>query len=305
MTQKKIILVTGATGRQGGSVAKTLLQTDQYTVRVLTRNPLSPAAIALQNAGAELVKGDLRNPESLKNALSGCYGVFGVTNFWEHFEGEFEQGKNLIDAVYNSDIQHFVFSSLPDYNALSGGKYPTPHCDIKARLEEYAKSLGLPATFIQVPFYYENFISFLQQSEEGYFYFGFPQGDTKLSTYDVADTGPAVMAFFEHPDAYIGRTVVIVGEDRTCNEYAAIMTKVLGVDVRYQYIPHGIYAALGFPGAEEAANMFEVQRLYVTNRQIALTESYKINPAMQPFEQWLQNNKEKFSLVNQAKLELV
>src|ERR1700760_2410655 len=91
-----LILVTGATGAQGGSVAYALLQTGRFAVRCLTRNIASGKALALQQAGAQLVQGDLDDKQSLLRAMQGCYGVFGVTNFWEHYEKEFRLGENLV-----------------------------------------------------------------------------------------------------------------------------------------------------------------------------------------------------------------
>jgi uncharacterized protein YbjT (DUF2867 family) len=296
MNQKKIILVTGATGAQGNSVAKALLADPQYAVRAFTRNAQSPGAVALQEAGIEVVEGDFDDVESLKKAMQGVYGVFGVTNFWEHFGKEYQQGKNLVDAVQAAGVKHFVYSSLSDYLKLSNGKFPVPHCDMKAALKEYIKGLQLPASFVQIAFYYENFLSFfpLQKDAQGGFSFGFPQGDTKLSMASVEDIGGVVAAVFNHPDEYIGRTVGVVGEDLTCAEYAQTLSKVLQQKVSFNYIPRDVYAAFDFPGAEELANMFEVQRLYIPQRQLDLIESYGLNPAMQRFESWLQKNREAF-----------
>ena len=296
MTSKKIILVTGATGAQGGSVAKALLNENKFAVRILTRNAKSPKAIALQEAGAEIAEGDLDDIQSLLAAMKDVYGVFGVTSFWEHYEKEYQHGKNLVDAVHESGIEHFVYSTLPNYKQLSNGKLSVPHCDLKAELEEYTKSLKIPATFMRIAFYYENFLSFfpLQKDENDNFFFGFPQGDTKLSIVTVEDMGGVVAPVFNHPEEYIGRVVGVVGEDLSCNEYAAILSKVLKQNVYYKYIPRDVYAGFGFPGAEELANMFEVQRLYIKERHLDLIESYGLNPSMQRFEKWLEKNKEKF-----------
>ena len=297
MNLKKIILVTGATGAQGGSVAKALLNENKFAVRILTRNARSPKAIALREAGAEIAEGDLDDMQSLLLAMKDVYGVFGVTSFWEHFEKEYQHGKNLVEAVHQSGIKHFVYSSLANYNELSCGTLSVPHCDIKAALEEYARSLNIPATFVSIAFYYQNFLSFfpLQKDENDHFFFGFPQGDTKLSIVNVEDMGGVVAPIFDHPAEYIGRRVGIVGEDLTCDEYAAILSKVLQQNVYYKYIPRDVYAGFGFPGSEELANMFEVQRLYIKNRQLDLIESYGLNPSMQRFEKWLEKNKEKFA----------
>ena len=302
MNQKKIILVTGATGAQGGGVARALLAEKKFAVRILTRNGTSKKALALQAEGAEIAEGDLDNIESLKAAMKDCYGVFGVTNFWEHFEKEYQQGINLINAVHEQGIQHFVLHTLPDYSKLSNGKYPTPHCDMKAALQEYTKRKGIPATFVHVAFYYENFLNFfpLQPVNDGSYSFGFPQGNTKLAMVGIQDLGGIIAAVFRFPVEYIGRTIGAVGADDNCNEYAAIMSKVLGRQVRYHYIPRDVYAGLGFPGAEELANMFEVQRLYISNRQLDLIESYGLNPNMQTFESWLKQHAAAFEKTFQA-----
>lgn len=296
MNQKKIILVTGATGAQGGSVAKALLHEKKFNVRILTRNAHSPKAQALLQAGAEIAEGDMDDLQSLKKAMEGVYGVFGVTSFWEHYEKEFHHGKNLVTAVHQSGIKHFVFSTLANYHQLSGEKYFVAHFDLKAELEEYARSLKIPATFMRIAFYYENFLNFfpLQKDENGDFFFGFPQGDTKLSIVSAEDMGGVVAPVFDHPREYIGRVVGVVGEDLPCDEYAAIFSQVLQRKVYYKHIPRDVYAGFGFPGAEELANMFEVQRLYIKERQLDLIESYGLNPSMQRFKTWLEKNKEKF-----------
>jgi len=298
-----VILVTGATGAQGGSVAKALLRSGKWAVRCLTRNAGSEKAIALQKAGAILVEGDLDNMDCLLEATKGCYGVFGVTNFWEHFGKEYEQGKHLIDAVLASGVKHFIYSGLPAYKTLSGDKLSVPHCDIKAALEVYALSKGIPSTFMHIAFYYENFLYFFppQREEDGAYYFGFPQGQTPLAMATPEDMGPMAALIFDHPDIYTGKTVGVVGEDRTCSEYAAIMSRVLGVTIRYRYIPRDVYAGLGFPGAEELANMFEVQRLHIPHRRGDLMNSYYMNSRMQSFESWLVRNKSQLlQLLNQT-----
>lgn len=293
---QQTILVTGATGAQGGSVARALLKENKFRVRILTRNPQSQKAKVLERAGAEIFEGDLEDEASLLRAIEGCYGVFGITNFWEHYAKEYQQGINLIDAVKEVGVQHFVLHTLPDYYRLSKGRYSVPHCDIKASFEEYARGLGLPVTFIHVAFYYENFLTFfpLQKAEDGSFHFGFPQGDTKLAAVSVEDVGGIVTSVFNRPADYIGRTVGAVGADETCGEYAAIMSRVLQKNVQYNHIPRDVYAAYGFPGAEELANMFEVQRLFIPERFSDMLESYMLNPQMQNFETWVAKNKYRF-----------
>ncbi len=293
---QQTILVIGGTGAQGGSVARALLKENKFRVRILTRNAGAQRAKVLRRAGAEIVVGDLEDMESLKRAMKDVYGVFGVTNFWEHFAKEVQLGINLMDAVKESGIQHLVMHTLPDYYRLSRGRYSVPHYDIKASFEEYSRGLGLPATFLHMGFYYENFLSFfpLQKGEDGNFYFGFPQGNTRLAATSVEDTGGVVAAIFNKPSEYIGRTVGVAGEDINCDEYALIMSNVLKKHVYYNHIPRDVYAAYGFPGAEELANMFEVQRLFIPERNEWLKESRELYPGMQRFEDWVAKNKYKF-----------
>jgi uncharacterized protein YbjT (DUF2867 family) len=299
MTDTKTILVTGATGAQGGGVVRHLLKGGKFKVRCLTRDPESEKARALAQTGAEPVRGDLSDAESLRAALAGCYGVFGVTNFWEHFEKEFDHGKNLIDAVKDAGIEHFVFSTLPYAHKLSDWKLEVPHFDLKAKLEEYARSLKLPTTYAHVAFYYENFLYFFppKLQEDGSFMFGFPQGETPLAAVGVEDVGGVVAEVFERPGEFRDKTVGIVGDDLPCSQYAGIMSRVLGKKLVYRYIPREIFAKLGFPGAEDLANMFEYNRLFIPNRQADLEQSLAIYPGMQKFEPWVQANRDKFAAI--------
>lgn len=297
MNVKPIMLVTGATGAQGGSVAYALLQEGKYAVRALTRNPNSTAAKALEAAGAEVVQGDFKDPIRLQKVLQGCYGVFGVTDYWEHFEDEYRLGRNLINAVKAAHIQHFILSTQANYSQLTNGILPVPQCDIKAALQEYAKNKGVAATFVQPAFYYENFLSFfpLQKApNDGAYHFGFPQGNVPLAMASVSDLGPIVRKILAHPAEYLGRTVGVVGEYRPCADYAAVFSKVLGVEVRYDYVPYELYTNLGHEYAVEWGNLFDAHRLCMSSHYLDLIESYGLHPDMQRFEQWLLKNKTQF-----------
>lgn len=297
--KKRTILVVGATGAQGGSVACHLLARGRFAVRGLTRHPDSAKAAELRKTGAEVVQGDLDDPDSLRAALEGCYGCYGVTNFWEHFEKEYDQGKNLIDAVAKAGLAHFVFSTLPPCKKISNGKLEVPHFDLKAQLEEYARSLKLNATFIHCAFYYENFLAFFppKKQEDGTFAFGFPQGDVPLAGVAVEDVGTIVAPIFERPDEYFGKVVGVVGDDLTGGQYAEAMTRVLGVKVVYHHVPRETFASYGFPGAEDLANMFEFNRLYIPNRRADLKACRAVNSKMQTFESWLQSHQKAFEKV--------
>lgn len=287
----RTILVTGATGAQGGSVAAHLLSSGRYNVRCLTRNPAAERAAALKAKGADVVAGDLADPASLCAALRGCDGVFGVTNFWEHFDRERQHGKNLVDAVAASGVCHFIFSTL-GYPPGPGKDLEVPHVDIKAKLEEYARGLALPATYLHVAFYYENFFTFFppRPQEDGSYAFGFPQGDTALAAVAVEDTGGVVTALFDRTQEYLGRRAGVVGDDRPPKAYAEAMSRASGRQVVYRHVPREVFAALGFPGAEELANMFDLNRRLYPSRKQDLDESRSLYPAIRTFDQWLETN---------------
>jgi uncharacterized protein YbjT (DUF2867 family) len=288
MTSKNIILVFGATGAQGGSVARNLLARGRYAVRAFTRKADSPAAQALAEAGAEIVTGDLDDPQSISKALEGVYGVFGVTNFWEHFGKEQQQGENMIRAIAASDVKHLVYSSLPPIEKNTGGALKSPHFDIKAGHEELIRSLGIPATFVHVPFYYENFLYFFppRPAGDGTYQFGFPQGDRPLAAISVQDVGRIVAPLFEEPGRWIGQLLSPAGDEIPPADYAATMARVTGKDVRYAYVPRETFAALGFPGAEDLADMFEYYRLHIPSRVEGIETSRALAPDLQTFETW-------------------
>jgi uncharacterized protein YbjT (DUF2867 family) len=298
MEKKPIILVTGGTGGQGGSVVNFLLKTNRYMVRVLTRNPNSQKALALRHAGAEVVKGNLDDRNVLMEAMEGCYGVYGVTNFWEHFNKEYEHGVNLIEAVRNSGVPHFVFHTLPNASKISHGRFKVPHMDIKAELEDYTRKLNISATFVHIAFYYENFLTFFppQLGLDGNWHIALPQGDTKLAGVAVEDIGGVITKIFDAPVEFKNKVVGIVGDDLPLTEYASVMTKVLNRKHVYDYVPFETYASFPFPGASELANMFEFNRLYIPERQADWDLSKRLSPSIRSFEQWLTENVHQFQL---------
>jgi uncharacterized protein YbjT (DUF2867 family) len=281
--------VLGATGAQGGSVARHLLASGQYVVRAMTRTPDSDKARVLRLGGAEVVPGDLTEPSTLRAALAGVQIVFGVTDFWEHFAAEYAQGVALADAVAAADVEHFVFSSLPHVEQLTQGELRVPHFDMKARIETYVRGLGIPATFLHVAFYYENFLTSAtpQRQPDGTYVFGFPQGDTPLAAVAVEDVGGVVAGVLKRRSEFLGKTIGVVGDDLPAHEYAAIMTRVLGRSVAYRHIPRDVFESFGFPGAEELAAMFEFNRRFIPDRRDDLQRSRELYPGMQTFEGWV------------------
>jgi uncharacterized protein YbjT (DUF2867 family) len=295
---RPVVLVTGATGAQGGSVARHLLARGRFAVRALTRDPRSNAAQALREIGAEPVRGDLADLKSLRNAVAGCYGVFGVTNFWEHVDGEYAHGINLADAVADAGVGHFVFSTLPSVHRLTNGELNVPHFDLKARMEEYARELALPATFVHMAYYFDNFLAWFapRRQEDGSYRFGFPQGDTRLAGVATEDIGGVVSILFERRDEFLGRNLYLVGDDLPPAEYAAVMSRISGANVTYGHIPRDVFAAYGFPGAEDLAAMFEFYRTCVITREADLVTTRELYPDVQDFPTWLTRHRERFQL---------
>ena len=150
----KIIAITGATGQQGGAVARKLLA-EGWQVRALTRDINKPAALELKSLGAELVAGDMDNRAELGAAFKGAYGVFSVQNFWlpnVGYEGEIKQGKVVADAAKSAGVQHLVYSSVGSAHRGMGQK----HFESKWIIEQYTQSLGIPFTILRPAAFMEN-----------------------------------------------------------------------------------------------------------------------------------------------------
>src|SRR5258705_7021318 len=148
----KTIAVIGATGQQGGSVVRALQASGQFKVRALTRDPGKHRGIA-----DEVVKADLDRPETLKDAFEGAHGVFLVTNNWEPGTDELKQATAAVSAARDAGVKHFIWSRLPDVEAISGGKFHVPHFTGKARVDRIVKQTGFAHhTFVIAPFFYQN-----------------------------------------------------------------------------------------------------------------------------------------------------
>ncbi|GAB4378975.1 MAG: NmrA/HSCARG family protein [Calditrichia bacterium] len=309
MNNKKIITVVGATGAQGGGLAKAILNDPQseFSVRALTRKPDSEKAQALAAAGAEVVAADLDDQSSLEKAFAGSYGAYCVTNFWEHFspEKELQQAQNLATAAKAAGVQHVIWSTLEDtrrWVPLTDdrmptlmGKYKVPHFDAKGEANHFFSDLGVPTTFLHTSFYWDNLIHFgmgPQKGEDGKLYFTLPMDDKKLPGMAVADIGKCAYGIFKAGPKYIGKTVGITGEHLTGEEMAAALSKALGQPVFYNAVTPAAYRGFGFPGAEDLGNMFqfkmEFEQDFCELRNLAFSRS--LNPSLLSFQQWLAQN---------------
>jgi len=297
------ILVVGATGMQGGGVARHLLERGAIRIRCMTRRPDSKPAKLLGQRGADVVQADLDDPASLRRAMHGCHGVFGVTNFWEAYFREYDQGLDLIDAAAEAGVRHLVLSTLPSSRKISGGAIDLPHFETKARMEEHAQLRNVPFTFVHVAFYFENFLNYFppQRQPDGSYSFGFPLGDACLGAVGVEDVGGVVARIFESRAEFVNKIVEIIGDEMPAQEYAQIMSRALKRKITYSHVPRETYAAMGFPGARELADMFEFLRVYTPSRCGHITRCRQLFPEMQRFEPWIARNVERFAPFFDAK----
>ena len=230
MAASKPILITGATGQQGGAVAKALLAKGQ-TIRVMTRNPEKAALLA--KAGAEVVKGDLTNGAILQMALRGVYGVFAMsTPFEAGMEAEVRQGIMMADAAKQAGIGHYVYTSVGSAHRHTG----IPHFDSKWKVEQHIRQIGLPATILRPVWFMENFTTFAKPSADGMLSLPMKPG-RKLAMVALKDIGEFGAAAFMRPKEFLGEAIDLAGDELTIPETAALLTKAIGRPIRFQEFP--------------------------------------------------------------------
>ena len=232
MPSSKKILVTGATGQQGGAVAAALAGSDFQLVG-MTRKPDSPAAQALKKKGITIVQGDLDDPASLTKALAGAWGVFAVQNTWEAgVEKEEEQGKRIASLAREAGVQHFVYSSVGSAHRATG----IPHFDNKWRVEGTVRSLGFPSHVILRPvFFMENIVSpwFLNGDK----IYSALDPKTVLQMIAVKDIGVYGARAFTDAARLNRREIDLAGDALTMTQTAAQLGAGLGRTIEYVQIP--------------------------------------------------------------------
>jgi uncharacterized protein YbjT (DUF2867 family) len=313
MADKKIIAVVGSTGAQGGSLVEAILSDPNggFAARAITRDPTKDKARAIAAKGGEVVRADLDDVESLKKAFAGAYGVYAVTNFWEHYSGEKEkaQAKNIADAARAAGVSHVIWSTLEDTRKLMKTddkrmpmlqeKYRVPHFDAKAEANAYFE--GLPTTFLVTSFYWDNLYAFglaPKKGADGKYEWTFPMGDSKLAGIAVEDIGKTAYGIFKAGQQYVGKTVGIVGQNLTLAEMGAKISRGMGVGpIRYNAVDADVYRGFGFPGADEMGNMFQVFRDFdkeVTGARSA-DAARQLDPELQSFDQFIAKNKSRIA----------
>jgi uncharacterized protein YbjT (DUF2867 family) len=315
MSNKKIIAVLGATGAQGGGLVRAIIadKSGEFSVRALTRDVNSDKAKALAKLGAEVVKADIDNYDSLKSAFAGAYGVYAVTFFWDHFSPEKEtaEAKQIAKAAKEVNVKHIIWSTFEDTRKwipltdnrmpTLQGKYKVPHFDAKAEANEYFTEQNLPVTFLLTSFYWDNFIYFgmgPKKGPDGKLAITIPMGDKKLPGIVAEDIGKSAYGIFKRGNDFIGKTVGISGGHLTGKMMADSFTKALGQEVVYNAVPFDVYRGFGFPGADDLGNMFQFKHdfedYYCGVRSVDGTKS--LNPSLKSFDEWLKENAKKIPL---------
>jgi uncharacterized protein YbjT (DUF2867 family) len=230
----KTVLVTGATGRQGGGVIRHMLGKG-WRLRALTRSPNARAAQELTRQGAEVVQGDLDDRTSLERAASGVHGVYSVQDFWSvGAKREVDQGKNLAEAAKKAGVEHLVYSSVGGAERKSG----IDHWESKWEIEKHIHKLGLPATILRPAAFMENY--YIDQVEIGILKGKLMdpiRGDKPYQTIASEDIGAFAALAFERPKEFIGLELEIAGSELTNPEAAQVFSRVLGKPVKFRQLP--------------------------------------------------------------------
>ncbi|CAK1355981.1 NmrA-like family domain-containing protein 1 [Cercospora beticola] len=256
-SDKKLLVVFGATGNQGGSVIDLVLSTpdlsSKYSLRGITRSTSSPKAQALTSKGVEMVSADLNDPSSLQSALQGAYGVYGITDFWSLMskEKEITQGKAIFSAARSSGVKHLVFSALPYAEKLTNGQLAhVEHFDSKAIVKEYIeenkKSTGMIASYFMPAMFLQEAQKQIrpnpQNNNKPTIALPFPDENIAWPMIDVnADTGKYVMGLFEGGSKADGVSVNGVSTWTTPKEFVAAVSKSVGKEVDFVPLPREVF----------------------------------------------------------------
>ena len=252
---EKIIAVIGATGHQGGAVVRALQASGQFKVRALSRNPVKHRDLA-----DEVVEADLNRPDTLQPAFAGAHGVFLVTSSSLEGTDEFTQGTAAVRAAKAAGVKHFIWSTLPDVKAISGGKFDVPHFTGKAKVDRVVTEAGFANhTFVVAPFFYQNVAGALapQQQADGSMGWALPLDPSVRCIHmgDIRELGTIVAGAFAHPDqAGHGEYLPLVGDFMSFNEIVDVLNRQ-GHNFSFTQVPADVFATL-FPGAAEIAAMF-------------------------------------------------
>ncbi|MFI5931867.1 NmrA/HSCARG family protein [Actinoplanes sp. NPDC051494] len=316
MSDRRVITVLGATGRQGGSVVRAIAADPDsgFIARAVTRDKDSAKAKELGDLGIEVVEADLDDEAGLRRAFDGAHGAFVVTNFWEPLgaralattrtERERTQVRNAAGAAAATGLQHVIWSTLEDTRRYlpdappSEGGYPVPHADGKADADAFFRDAGVPTTFVHAPMYYEMPLTLTppRRAGNGDVVLALPIGSAQVVSGTVENVGRVAYGIFTAGDAMIGRTVPIASAATTGEQFAQGIAAALGEPVRYVPLDPAVLLSSGMPDSQEVANMFQ----FFINAEKDLVASvdfdllHRLGADLQPFSDWAVANQDRF-----------
>ena len=278
---ERLILVFGATGKQGGAVARSLLGRG-FRVRALTRDPQKPEAQALAEQGAEVVQGDMEDRSAVDQVLvEGVYGVFSMQNFWETgYDGEVQQGKTVADAARAAGVDHFVYSSVGSAHRKTG----IPHFESKWEIEEHVRQIGLPFTIFRPTSFMQNW-EWTREMILGGTLAQPLDPDKPLQQVAVEDIGAFAAIAFGNPDSWIGREVDLAGDEQSMSEIAETYGRVIGREVSYYQVPWDQFEEQ--MGEEATLNLRWINDVGYEADIAALRQEY---PELTSFERYLRTH---------------
>ncbi|MXS19745.1 NmrA/HSCARG family protein [Pseudomonas oryzihabitans] len=260
-SEKQLIAVFGASGNQGGGVVRALSQGGRFRVRALSRDPAG-----YEGPADEVVAADLERPETLAAALEGAHGVFLVTNFWQAGTDEIKQAEAAVQAAKAADVQHLIWSTLPDVEAISGGEFRVPQFTGKAKVDSIVRKAGFSRhTFVIPPAYYQNFVGPYgpQAQPDGSLGWTLPIDPAVrcLHMGDIGELGDIVAGAFAHPEETgDGAYLPLVGDSMSFNDLVYTFNG-LGLKVTFTQVPREAYAGF-FPGADALGETLAYYQTY-------------------------------------------
>lgn len=272
----KTILVTGATGHQGGAALRHLKERG-FPVRALTRDPDKPEARQLGIGGTEVVRGDLDDPASITRALEDIYGVYSVQNANAGFETEVREGLNVVNAANRIGVDHLVYSSVASADRNTG----IAHFESKNRIEQHIRNSGIRYTIFRPVFFMENLLQMKDQIEQGSFSFPL-KPETRLQMVAVTDIGQFVATAFERPGHWAGQVVELAGDELSMDEIAAAFSRKEGRDVRYAQMPWDDFEKRMGPEFTNMFRWFETEGYHVDISSVRAEW-----PNLLHFDRWL------------------
>jgi uncharacterized protein YbjT (DUF2867 family) len=277
MRQKLVVVVTGATGKQGGAVVKSLIERG-HEVRAVTRNTDSAEARELANGGVTLVRASLEDTVALIKALEGATSFFAMTTPYEGgSQAETRQGISAAEAAKAAGV-HLVFTSVGSANQQTG----VPHFDSKYEVEKHLAKIGVRATILAPVYFMENLYFGKEQLAKGIYATPLPP-TRKLAQVAVADIGTVAVRLLEDPGRFEGKRFDLAGDELTGNDVVAILSRVTGRPFNYFQVPLDIIRQrMG----EEGAKMYEwFDRVGYSVDRAALRREFP-DVAFHDFESW-------------------